>query len=135
MGGRTIYRTMSPKRTPFEPGTNRWPHLWTVPRKRWISHTHPMWLWGYNLFKISSLGPVFYGTKWLLWGPHKLSSTFHSKCTIDKGLNTKGEAQQIIEGRSARAGRAHPLMHSFIPPFVIIGLFCRIIPFNREGEH
>jgi hypothetical protein len=23
MGGRTIYRTMSPKRTPFEPGTNR----------------------------------------------------------------------------------------------------------------
>jgi hypothetical protein len=43
----------------------------------------------------------------------------YSRCKIDKGLNKKGEAQQIIEGRSARAGRAHPLcMHSFIHSFI-----------------
>jgi hypothetical protein len=27
MGGRTIYRTLSPKRTPFQTGIDRWPHL------------------------------------------------------------------------------------------------------------
>jgi hypothetical protein len=89
MGGRTIYRTLSCKRTPFQTGTDRWPHLWMVPAKRRISHTHPMWFWGYSLFKISSPGPVLYGTKWLLWRPHKQSPTFHSKCRIDKVLRKK----------------------------------------------
>jgi hypothetical protein len=45
--------------------------LWKVPRRRWISHTYPVWLWGHSLFKISSPGPVLYGTKWILWRPHK----------------------------------------------------------------
>jgi hypothetical protein len=36
---------------------------------------------------------VFYGTKWLLWCPHKQSPTFHSKCRIAEGLTIKGEAQ------------------------------------------
>jgi hypothetical protein len=51
--------------------------------------THHMWLWGYSLYKILSPGPVFYGTKWLLWRPPKQSSTFNSKCRIDKGLTKK----------------------------------------------
>jgi hypothetical protein len=45
--------------------------LWKVPRRGWISHTYPMWLWGHSLFKILSPEPVLYGTKWLLWCPHK----------------------------------------------------------------
>jgi hypothetical protein len=44
--------------------------LGKVPTRRWISHTYTMWLWGHSLFKISSPGPVFYGTKWLLWRLH-----------------------------------------------------------------
>jgi hypothetical protein len=71
-------------------GIERWPHLRTVPGKRWISHTHPTWLCNHSLFKISSPGPVFYGTKWLLWRPHKQSPTCHSKCRIDKGLIKRG---------------------------------------------
>jgi hypothetical protein len=59
LGGRTIYSTLSAKRTPFQTGTNMWPHLWMVLRKRWISHIHPMWLCGHSLFKILSLWPVF----------------------------------------------------------------------------
>jgi hypothetical protein len=92
MGGRTIYRTLSPKRTPFQTGIDRWPHLWKVPRRRIISHTYPMWLWGHSLPKISSAGPVVYETKWLLWCPHKQSSTFHSKCRTKKG-SIRVEAQ------------------------------------------
>jgi hypothetical protein len=30
-----------------------------VPRSRWISHTGPMWLWGFSLSKISPPGIVF----------------------------------------------------------------------------
>jgi hypothetical protein len=114
MGDRTIYRTLSSKRTHLQNGTNRLTYLQMVPWKKWIGHTHPMWLWGYSLFKILSLGPVFYRTKWLRWWPHKQSPTFPSQCWIDKELNKKGEAQYITEGRSARAGRAHHLcIHSF----------------------
>jgi hypothetical protein len=69
MGGRTTYRTLSPKRAPFQIGIDWWSHLWKVPRKRWISHTYPMWLWGHSLFKISSPGPLLHGTKWLLLRP------------------------------------------------------------------
>jgi hypothetical protein len=49
---------------------DRWPSLWKVPTRRWISRTYPMWLWGHSLFKISSPGPVLYGTKWILWRPN-----------------------------------------------------------------
>jgi hypothetical protein len=66
------------------------PHLRKVPGKRWIRQTHPMWLWGHSLFKISSPRPVFHGTKWLPWRPHKQSPTFHLKCRIDKGLINRG---------------------------------------------
>jgi hypothetical protein len=59
MGGRTIYRPLSSKRIPFQTGIDRWSHLRKVPRRRWISHTYPMWLWGYSLFKILSPWPVY----------------------------------------------------------------------------
>jgi hypothetical protein len=65
MGDRTIYRTLSPQRTPFQTGIDRWSHLWKVPRRGWISHIYPMWLWGHILFKISSPGPVLLGTRWV----------------------------------------------------------------------
>jgi hypothetical protein len=91
--GRTIYRTLSLKRISFQIGIDRWSHLRTAHGKRWINHTYPTWLWGHNLFNISSIGPLLYGIKWLLWRPHKQSSTFHSKWMIDKGLTKKGEAQ------------------------------------------
>jgi hypothetical protein len=64
MDGRTIYRTLSPKETLFQTGSDRRPHLWMMPRRRWISHTYPMWLWGHSLFKISSPGSVLYGTNY-----------------------------------------------------------------------
>jgi hypothetical protein len=89
MSGRTLYRTLSPKRAPVQIGIDWWSHLRKVPRRR-ISHTYPVWLWGCSLFKISSPGPVVHGTKWLLWRPHKESPTFHSKCRIDKGLIKRG---------------------------------------------
>jgi hypothetical protein len=69
--GRITYWTLPPKRTPFQARIDRWSNLWKVPTRRRISHTFPMWLWGHSLFKISSPGPVLYGTKWLLWRPHK----------------------------------------------------------------
>jgi hypothetical protein len=59
MGGRTTYRTLSPKRAPFQIGIDWWSHLQKVPRRGWISHTHPVWLWGCSPYKISSPGPVF----------------------------------------------------------------------------
>jgi hypothetical protein len=86
MGGRTTYRTMSPKRTHLQFGIDWWSHLWKVPRRRWISHTHPVWLWGCSPCKISSPGPVLHRTKWLLWRPHRQSPTIHSRCWINKGL-------------------------------------------------
>jgi hypothetical protein len=103
MDGRTIHMTLSSKRTPFKIGIDGWFHLWKMPRRRRISHTRPMWLWGYSSFNISSPGPVLHGTKWLLWRPHKYSPIVHSKSGINKGL-IKGEAQNISDGHGARAG-------------------------------
>jgi hypothetical protein len=69
MGGRAIHRTPPPKRTYFQTGIDRWSHLRKVLARRRLSHTYLMWLWSHNSFKISSLGLVLYGTKWLLWRP------------------------------------------------------------------
>jgi hypothetical protein len=91
MDSRTIYRTLSSKRTHFQIGIDLWSHLWKVPRGRRNGHTCPMWLWGYSSFKISSPGSVFHGTKWLLWRSRKWSPALHSKCGINEGLS-KGEA-------------------------------------------
>jgi hypothetical protein len=136
MGGRTIYSALSPKRIPFQTGTDRWPYLRKVPRKRWISCTHPMWLWGHSLFKISSPGPLFYGTKWLLWHPHKQSSTFHLKCRIDKGLIKRGST--IDHWRSQCKGCiivAHPLcMHAFIHSFILSIILKTHNSYERHGK-
>jgi hypothetical protein len=116
MGGRTIYRSLSPEGTPLQTGIDRWPPLRTVPEK-WISHTYLIWLWGYALFKISPLRTSFYGTKWLFWRPRKQSPTFHWKYRTDKGLTKKRGTKYNIEGRSARAGllwtTLYALIHSF----------------------
>jgi hypothetical protein len=71
MDSRTIYRTLSSKRTSFQTGIDGWSRLWTVPRRRWISHIYPVLLWGYSSFEISSPGLIIHGAKWLLWRPHK----------------------------------------------------------------
>jgi hypothetical protein len=42
------YKPYLPKRTPFQNGVDRWPNLWKVPRRRWISHTYLKWLWGHS---------------------------------------------------------------------------------------
>jgi hypothetical protein len=55
-----------------------------------IKYIHLMWLWGGRLHKIPSLGSVLFGTKWLLWRPHRQSPTFHSKCGINQGLIKRG---------------------------------------------
>jgi hypothetical protein len=67
----TIHRTMSSKGTPFQTGIDGWSHLWKVPRRRWIIHTCPVWLWGYSSFEILSPGSILYRAKWLLWCHHK----------------------------------------------------------------
>jgi hypothetical protein len=110
-----LSHVLSPKRAPFQTRIDRWPYLRKVPRKRWISHTHPMWLWGHSLFKILSPGPVFYGTKRLLWGPHKQSPSFHSKCMIDKGLIKRGSTIDHWRSQFKRPNYyGPPLTHSFI---------------------
>jgi hypothetical protein len=90
MSGRTTYRTLSPKRAPFQIGVDWWSHLRKVPGRRRISHTHPVCLWGCSPCKISLPGPIFYGTKWLLWRPHIQSPPLHSRCGINKGLIKRG---------------------------------------------
>jgi hypothetical protein len=124
MGGRTTYRTLSPKRTLFQIGIDWWSHLRKVPRRRWISHTHPVWLWGCSPCRILSPGPVFHGTKWLLWHPHIQSPTLHLRCGINKGL-IKREAQQIIEGWGARAG--------FYGPSLYIQYWMQV--YKTHGDH
>jgi hypothetical protein len=83
--GRTTYRTLSPKRTPFQIEIDWWSHLRKVPRRRRISHTYPMWLWGHSIFKV-----VLHWTEWLLWCSHIQSPMLHSKCWINKGLIKRG---------------------------------------------
>jgi hypothetical protein len=57
----------------FQIGIDWWSHLRKVPRRRRISHTHPVWLWGCSPYKTPLPGPVLHGTKWLLWRPiHKV---------------------------------------------------------------
>jgi hypothetical protein len=98
MGGRTTYGSLLLKRAPFQIGIDWWSHLRKVPRRRRISHTYPVWLWGRSLFKISSSGPFLYGAKWLLWRSHVQSPTLHLRCGINTGLikGGGGETKYII---------------------------------------
>jgi hypothetical protein len=87
---RTTYRTLSPKRTPFQIGIDWWSQLRKVPRWRRISPRHPVWFWDCSSCKIQSPRPVLHGTKWLLWRPHIRSPTHHSRCRINKRLIKRG---------------------------------------------
>jgi hypothetical protein len=103
------------------------PHLRRVPSRRWISHTYPMSLWGHRLFRISSPGPVLYGTKWLLWRPHKQSPTFHSKYRINKMLIKRGSTtdhwRSRCKGRILWPTLIHTYIHTYIHSFVQSSIF------------
>jgi hypothetical protein len=68
-------------------------------RRRWISHTYPVWLWGCSPFKISSPGPVLHGTKRLLWRSHIQSPILHSRCRTNKGLIKRGSTIDLQRSR------------------------------------
>jgi hypothetical protein len=77
-----------------------------------------VWLWGCSSRKISSPGPVFHGTKWLLWRPHIQSRTLHSRCGINKGLIKRGST--IYHWRSRCKGwilwpTPYTYIHTYIP--------------------
>jgi hypothetical protein len=113
MDGKTIYRTLSPERTRFQNGIDRWPHLRKVPRRRWISRAHPMWFWGYSLYNILKPVPVVYGTKRLLWRPIKSHISF--KIRIHKGLTEKEQQSRSLNVAVQGPDYCGPsLMHSFI---------------------
>jgi hypothetical protein len=112
--------------------------MWKVPRRRWISHTYPTWLWGHSLFKISSAGPVLYETKQLLWRTHKESPTFHSECRINKKLIKRGST--IDHWKSRCKGRIswstpYTCMHTYIHRGPQVEKRCVIIFHSRNVTH
>jgi hypothetical protein len=65
-----------------ERDSNMWSNFSTSPQDRklfkpnghWLDtflEENPMWLWGHSLLKISSPGPLLYGTRWLPRRPYK----------------------------------------------------------------
>jgi hypothetical protein len=118
MGGRTTYLTLPPKRAPFQIGVDCWSHLRKVPRRRWISHTYSVWLRGCSSFKISSPGPVYHGTKWLLLRPHIKSPTLHSRCGINKGLIKKGSIIDHWRLRCKGMIFGPPLILTYLPTYI-----------------
>jgi hypothetical protein len=130
MGGRTTYRTLPPKRTHFQTAIGWWPHLRKVPRREGeISHTHPMWLWGNSLFKISSPWPVLHGTKWLLWRSHIQSLTLHSRYGINKGLIKRGSTIGHWKSR-CKGWISWPTSYTYIYIYIYIPSYLSKIYFN-----
>jgi hypothetical protein len=72
---------------------------WVLSRPRVYVYQCPGWLWGCSPRQISSPGPVFYGTKWLLWRPHRQGPTLHSRCGINKGLIKRGSTIDLQRSR------------------------------------
>jgi hypothetical protein len=112
MGGSITYRTLSSKRVSFQIGIDWWSHSRKVPKRGWISHTYPVWLWGCSPRQISSPGPVFYGTKWLLWRPHIQSPTLHSRCGISKVLIKRESTIDHCRSR-CNGWYGRPLIHTY----------------------
>jgi hypothetical protein len=83
-----------------------------VPRKGWISHTRPMWLWGYSLLKILSPRPLLYGARWIPRCPCK-TLYFTWRVELLRGWNRVGCTIDHWRLRS-KGGLGVPLMHSFI---------------------
>jgi hypothetical protein len=94
-----------------EPLIQLYPELWMVssvlnfPMEELRTVTVTFWSFVYRVFivlfsmpgtpacspyNISSPGPVFYGTKWLPWHPHKYGPKLHLRCRINKGLIKRG---------------------------------------------
>jgi hypothetical protein len=86
VGDRTAYSILSPNRTPFQNGTDRQSYLRKVPRERWIWHTHPVRVWGRDLF-MSSPRPLFHGTRRLSWRPISRTPRFIRSVGLLKGSN------------------------------------------------
>jgi hypothetical protein len=102
-----------------------WSHLRKVPRRRRISHTYPACFWGCSSGKISSPGPIFHGTKWLLWRPHIQSPTLHSRCGINKGFIKRGSTISLKVTVQGLDFMAHPfLIHTYMTGCDISNVEC-----------
>jgi hypothetical protein len=78
-----------------------------------------MW-WSLSIFllpaaPISSPGPVLHGTKWLLWRPHILSPTLHSRCRINQGLIKRGNTIDLQRSRCKDWFLWSTYIHTYIP--------------------
>jgi hypothetical protein len=119
MGGRTIYRTLLPKRTLFEIGISNDPICERCLEEQELS-THTLCdreAMAYLRFRHLGQFFFFFGTKWLLWRPHIQSPTLHSRFWIDTGL-IKVEITIDLQ-RSRCKGwfcAPPPLMHTYTHP-------------------
>jgi hypothetical protein len=91
------------------------------------THTHTMGLWGCSSYEISSPGPVFHGTKWLLWRPQIQSPTLHSRYGINKEFIKRGST--IDHWRSRCKGRI------FCPILMHIYIHAHIAEITIEAAH
>jgi hypothetical protein len=80
------FRTQSRNRTPFKMGLTDIP-ICERCLQMWNGHTHLVQVWCHGLFKISSPGTLFYGTRWLSWRLCKQIFALHSKCRAVQELN------------------------------------------------
>jgi hypothetical protein len=84
-------------------------------KKQWISLTHPMHLWGHSSFKISSAGPLLYGTRWL---PRHPCERLHFIWSVGllEGWNRGGST--IDHWRLQCKGWSRPIPYAFIHSFI-----------------
>jgi hypothetical protein len=103
----------------FKIGFTDSPPSRNVPRKRWISHTHPTWLWGYNLLKMSPPEPLLYGARWLPRRPYKIPHFIRSVGLL-RGWNRGGGGCAILVDHygSRCEGRSRPTPYAFIHAFI-----------------
>jgi hypothetical protein len=129
LGDGATHRTLSPEKTPLQNGIHGQSDLRKVLRKRWISHTQPIWLWGYDLLNVSPFGPLIYGARWLSRRPCKMLRFIRSEGLL-KGWNREGYT--IGHWKSRRKGRSRPtpyafihsINHSFIHPTHVFVIGC-----------
>jgi hypothetical protein len=63
--------------------------------------THPVWMWGPSLFKISPPGSIFHGTKWLFRRPQVQNPALRSKCGIAEGITKeRGKVWKLVTPRN-----------------------------------
>jgi hypothetical protein len=83
---------------------------WKVPGKRWISHTRPMWLWGYRLLKI--LSPGCYCTEPGDYQDTPLSKILHFVWSVGllRGWNRRGYTVDYRWSWCKESVKANPLL-------------------------